>query len=154
FKGLASVGTALVLTSGCAGLLAFLLTGRIFTVPGVAAVIALGFWIYLQARINKRAAVFEEQFVAALDLASRSLRAGHPLLGAFQLIGSELEASVSTVFADVCKQHELGLSLEESVQRTAAVSTSSELKLFATSVAVQLRSGGNLAEMMERLAEV
>jgi tight adherence protein B len=155
FKGGArSVLTAMVMASACAGTITFVLTRSVIAAPGVAAVITLAFWIYLQGRITKRAAVFETQFVAALDLAARSLRAGHPLLGAFQLISDELEEPVCLVFSDICKQHELGMSLEESVQRSAAASSSSELKLFATSVAVQLRSGGNLAEMMERLAEV
>ena len=46
------------------------------------------------------------------------------------------------------------MSLEAALRQAAAKSTSPDLKLFATSVAIQLRSGGNLASMMEGLSAV
>ena len=98
--------------------------------------------------------MFDAQFVDALDLAARSLRAGHPLTGAFQLAGEEVAAPVGTIFKEVCQQQDLGLALDESLRRAAQVRTSPDLKLFATSVIIQLESGGNLADMMDRLAAV
>jgi tight adherence protein B len=61
---------------------------------------------------------------------------------------------VSTVFAEIIQQQQLGKSLEESIRATAAKSHSDDLKLFAASTIVQLRSGGNLADMMDRLVAV
>jgi tight adherence protein B len=98
--------------------------------------------------------MFEIQFVDALDLAARSLRAGHPLVGSFQLIAEEIAAPVSTVFAQICQQQALGSSIEEALTLISERSSSKDLQLFATSVIIQVRSGGNLADMMERLAAV
>lgn len=105
-------------------------------------------------RATKEEAVFERQLADALGVATRSLRAGHPLMAAFQVIVDELEPPVSTVFAEIIQQQQLGKSLEESIRATAAKSHSDDLKLFAASTIVQLRSGGNLADMMDRLVAV
>jgi tight adherence protein B len=125
-------------------------------VPGLAcaAALLLGAWFYLQHCINRRAAAFERQFVDALDLAARSLRAGHPLLGAFRLISEEIPDPVGTVFMEICQQQALGLSLDEALEGVAAKATNDDVRIFCTSVVIQLRSGGNLAHMMDRLAFV
>jgi tight adherence protein B len=110
------------------------------------------FWAYVKRRIHRRTALFETQFVAALELAARSLRAGHPLVGAFRLISEEINPPVGAVFIEVCQQQEMGVSLDSALRQVAAKSNSSDMRFFATSVAIQLRSGGNLADMMERLS--
>ena len=132
----------------------FLLTGSIL--PGIGATIAicLGFWTYLKHCVSKRVAIFEQQFVDSLDLAARSLRAGHPLQGAFRLIAEEIPAPVSSVFHEICQQQELGVSMENALKNVSDKSSSQDLRLFATSVTIQMRSGGNLADMMGRLASV
>ncbi len=120
----------------------------------VSACVLLLFWIYTKQRISKRESLFERQFVEAIGLASRSLHAGHPLTGAFRLISEEIKAPVGNLFEDICQQQALGVSLESALRSTASRSDSSDMKMFATSVMMQLRSGGNLADMMERLADV
>lgn len=105
-------------------------------------------------RVVKEAALFEQQLADALGLATRSLRAGHPLMSAFQVIVDEMEPPVSNVFAEIVQAQQLGTSLEEAILRTAAKSNSEDMKLFAASTVIQLRSGGNLADMMERLVAV
>ena len=130
------------------------LTGNMVIALGAAAIIVVVLWMYGERKVRKEAELFETQIADALGLAARSLRAGHPLLGAFQLIVDEMSPPVSTVFAEVCQQQALGRSVEEAIQATAAKSTSPDMKLFAASIIIQLRSGGNLADMMERLAEV
>ena len=133
---------------------AFALTAR--PLLGVAAVgtILMILWIVLTHRVSRRMTVFEEQLVDALDLAARSLRAGHPLIGAFQLVSEETPGGVGSLFGEVCQQQQLGVSLEEALSTVAASSSSKDVKLLAASVIIQLRSGGNLAEMMETLAHV
>jgi tight adherence protein B len=121
---------------------------------GVAGALLVIMRIYILARIASREALFETQLVDALELAARSLRAGHPLLGAFQLLSSEMAPPVSTVFADLCQQHGMGADLEQVLREAGEESASDDMKLFATSVAIQIRTGGNLADLMERLALV
>jgi len=144
------------LAGGCVLLLfgGWFLTGNPIVAVAGPALLLMGYTGWVSGRARKRWVVFEQQFVHALELAARSLRAGHPLLGSFQLIADELEPPVKTTFAEVCQQHAMGVSLEGALERVAAASSSADLKLFSTSVAIQLRSGGNLADMMERLAAV
>jgi tight adherence protein B len=151
------LGFLLAALGGGAGLLTlafFLATGSLL--PGLSMSgcgLAL-FWAWINWRSARRFATFERLFVDAMDLAARSLRAGHPLLGSFTLIHEEIGSPVGDVFGDICQQQALGLPIEEALRRAAADSPSSDLKLFATSVGIQMRSGGNLADMMERIAYV
>jgi len=112
------------------------------------------FRIVMLAKIGRRESLFEEQLMDAMELASRSLRAGHPLMGAFQLLSEEMAPPVRTVFADICQQHGMGADLEGVLRDAGDDSASEDMKLFATSVAIQVRTGGNLADLMERLAAV
>jgi len=111
-------------------------------------------WIYIKQRINKQQTLFERQLLNAIGLASRSLRAGHPLTGAFRFISEEISPPVGEVFGSICEQQALGVSLEIAIRKATENCGSEDMKMFATSVVMQLRSGGNLADMMERLAMV
>jgi tight adherence protein B len=140
----------------CTGtfVLTFMMTHSIVASAGVVAILAIILWAYAKQLESKGTTLFEMQFIDALDLASRSLRAGHPLTGAFQLAGEEIAVPVGTIFKEIGQQQGLGLSLEESLRRAAQSHASPDLKLFATSVVIQLESGGNLADMMDRLTGV
>ena len=149
---------SLVLGLVGAALLVFIVTlavsGSFLAAAAGPVAVVLVFWVYLKHRISRWVARFERQFAEALELIARSLRAGHPLLGAFRFVAEQMRPPASTLFADICQQQALGASLEESLQTVARTSTSEDLRLFATSVSIQLRSGGNLADMMDRLASV
>lgn len=125
----------------------------------IAAAIApvamvVGIYIYLANAIARRQATFDRQLIDALDLAARSLRVGHPLVGAFRLISEEVPAPVGPLFGEVCQQQQLGMAMDQSLRDVADRNDSEDLKFFATSVVIQLRSGGNLADMMERVTSV
>jgi tight adherence protein B len=124
--------------------------------PGLGISIAamLVFWIVLRYRVNRQVVLFEQQFVDALDLAAQSLRAGHPLSGAFRFISEEIAAPVGPLFGEVCQQQDLGVGLEEALYRIARASPSADLRVFVAAVVIQMRSGGNLADMMHRIADV
>jgi tight adherence protein B len=111
-------------------------------------------WIYVSNFIDKRMAHFETSLIDALELAARSLRAGHPLLGSFQLIADEVPGQVGDTFGRICQQQQLGVAMEDALRGVADEAHSDDMKLFATSVMIQVRSGGNLADMMVRLANV
>jgi tight adherence protein B len=145
---------------GLAGVvsLAFLLTmvlgGGILAAIAIVAIILMAFWTYVKQRMSRREALFERQLIDALDLAARSLRAGHPLAGAFRLASEEIPPPVGTAFAEVCQQEHLGVSFGDALKRVTARCPSADMRLLATSVGIQLRSGGNLADMMDRLVAV
>lgn len=111
-------------------------------------------WCYIQNTIVRRTALFERQLADALGISSRALRAGHPLVGTFQLIADEIGEPLGNVFSQICQEQSLGLGLKDSIRRVAETTYNSELKLFATAIAIQFQSGGNLANLMDRLASV
>lgn len=144
------VGGMVVIGSG----LIVFITGNFVLSAGVGIALFLVFRLYMAGRITRREALFDTQLTNAMDLAARSLRAGHPLAGAFQLIAEETAPPVQTVFADLCQRHSMGASLEESLRDVATASSSTDLRLFATSVAIQMKVGGNLAQLIDRLSKV
>ncbi len=119
-----------------------------------AAVVIAIFWMLTERRITSRVALFERQFVDSLGIAARALRAGHPLVGAFQLISEEVDDPLGSLFGEICQEQALGLDLQDSIQRVASSTDNVDLKLFATAVGIQISSGGNLAELMDTLAAV
>jgi tight adherence protein B len=128
--------------------------GRITWAFAASIAIVVGFWSYTRHCISKNAALLERQLVDALGIAARALRAGHPLLGAFQLISEEIDEPLRDIFLRICQEQMLGLDLKDSIQKVARSSYNHELKFFATAVAIQLQSGGNLADLMDSLATV
>ena len=123
---------------------------------GICAVLASVyiFMQYTQSLIMKRANLFERQLVDALGVAARALRAGHPLVGAFQLISEEIGDPLGKIFGQIYHQQAFGSDLRESIRNAAKSNRNTEFKLFATAVSVQLQSGGNLADLMDSLASV
>jgi len=132
----------------------YLLGGGIMLGFGISIAVVIAFWSYVRRCISKREALFERQLLDGLGIAARALRAGHPLLGAFQLISEEIDEPIGDIFYRICHEQILGLDLAESILKVARTNYNSELKLFATSVAIQLRSGGNLADLMDSLSNV
>jgi len=132
----------------------YLMGGRVTLAVAAPIVIVIGFGSYTRHSIEQNAALLERQLVDALGIAARALRAGHPLLGAFQLISEEIDEPLKDIFLRICQEQMLGLDLKESIQKVAQSSYNSELKFFATAVAIQLQSGGNLADLMDSLASV
>lgn len=153
----APVQTLLLRVIGVA-ILGFVLTyfagGGILLGLGVSLMILVSFWACTKHRIAKREELFERQLVDALGIAGRALRAGHPLIGAFQLVSEEIGEPLGSVFLRICREQALGLDLKDSIREVAKTTRNSELKLFATAVAIQFQSGGNLADLMDSLAAV
>ena len=135
--------------------LTFILTNEILLSAAISVISVALFWAYMRKCITKRTELFERQLVDALGVAARSLRAGHPLVSAFQLISEEIDEPVGGTFARICQKQALGSNLKDAIYDVAKTATSQDsLKLFATAVAIQLQSGGNLADLMDSLAFV
>lgn len=142
---------------GIVGLLlgiGFLLGYDVWFCLVLAGIVIVAFWIITKRRISARTALFERQLVDALGVAARALRAGHPLSGSFQLVSEEINEPVGIIFKEICQEQSLGVDLKESLQRVARASRNPDLKLFSTAIGIQLRTGGNLAELMDTLSNV
>lgn len=109
--------------------------------------------IYLKYLINKRFVEFSKQFPDALNLMASSLRAGHPLIAAINMVAEEMPKPISTVFETTTKDISLGIDTKDAFYDMAKVMPQSmDLRFFITAVLIQKEVGGNLAELLDSLS--
>jgi tight adherence protein B len=89
-----------------------------------------------------------------MRIAGRALRAGHPLVGAFQLIAEEISDPTGAIFHQIVQEQAFGSDLKGSLLKVSKEIRNAEFKLFSTSVTVQVQSGGNLADLMDSVSSV
>jgi tight adherence protein B len=103
---------------------------------------------------DRRSQKLSEQLPDALDMMGRSLRAGHALSSSFKMVASELPAPISLEFARAFEEQNLGLPFEKAIAQMVKRSPMNrDLKIFAVSVIVQKETGGNLVEIIEKIAD-
>jgi tight adherence protein B len=107
----------------------------------------------LSAR-SKKTRLFEEQLPDAIDLIVRSLRVGHPLSGAMQVIAQEMPAPISTEFAIAVEGATYGKPIPLVFAEMRKRVNAPDLAYLAMAVQIQQESGGNLAESLSKLAAV
>ena len=114
---------------------------------------ALPIW-FVNWKRTRRSRKISEQLPDALDMMGRSLRAGHALSSSFKMVASELPAPISLEFARAFEEQNLGLPFEKAIaQMVKRAPTNRDLKIFAVSVIVQKETGGNLVEIIEKIAD-
>jgi tight adherence protein B len=111
-------------------------------------------YFYLRLKAAKRQSVFEEQFPEAIDLIARALRAGHALPTALQMAGEEIANPAGAEFRTLFEQQNFGLALPEALRAFAERVQLLDARFFVTAVLTQRESGGNLSEVLDRLAAV
>jgi tight adherence protein B len=137
-----------------AGLAAWRHTGGI--VPGVLSGLIGGSlpYFYLLRKRHQRFQQFEQQFPDALDMMTRSIRAGHALSGAIGLVGEEMPDPVGQEFRRVFEEIRLGLDPSEALGGIQRRVPTEDTSFFYTAISIQRIGGGNLAEILDRLSEV
>ena len=147
--------TFFLLTFGAAGAfggVALTLSGSLLISVGVAACGAVLPYLHLRRRRTQIADAFERGLPEALDLLTRAIRAGHPLTAGLQMVADEGPPRVSEEFRKTFEEHRFGLSFEDAllgmVDRVGLV----DVRIFATAVLIQRESGGNLAEILDKLS--
>jgi tight adherence protein B len=103
---------------------------------------------------SQRTNRLSEQLPDALEMMARSLRAGHALSSSFKMVAVEMPTPVSIEFGRAFEAQELGLPFERAVaDMTRRAPSNQDLKIFALSVIVQKETGGNLVEIIEKIAD-
>ena len=146
----------LVLFSLTAGVLAFLAV--IMIESGYALAALFGFvaaalpFLHILSKRRKRLNKFLQLLPDALDLMSRGLSAGHAFTEALQMVATEMPEPISMEFRKTYEEQNLGLSLklalENMVQRVPLL----DLRMCVTAVLIQKETGGNLSELLEKVA--
>jgi tight adherence protein B len=132
----------------------WLRTGLVFWGLAAAAVAGAAPILFLLWKRQKRMQRFEGQFPDALDAMSRAIRAGNALSTAIQLVGQEMPDPVGREFSQVFEETQLGMDPGDALSRLAERMPTDDVRFFCTAVIIQRSSGGNLAEILDRLSEV
>lgn len=108
----------------------------------------------LRRKARKRLALFESQFPAALEFISRSMRAGHAFSVSLEMLHREFDAPLANEFRRVFEEQNLGMPLDSALNRLATRVHLIDVQFFVSAVVLQRKTGGNLTEILDTLAEV
>jgi tight adherence protein B len=111
-------------------------------------------FLYLARVRRRRLHKFEEIFPQAMELLARAVRAGHSFATGLELAGSELNEPICGEFRKVFEEHKFGLPMRDALQNLASRVPLTDVKFFVTAVLLQRETGGNLAEIMDKLSYV
>ena len=126
--------------------------------PGIrvllAALTPLVPYFYIQFLARRRLRAFEEAFPDAIGLIGRALRAGHALTATLQMVSEEMEDPIRSEFQALYEQHSRGLPMTQVMRTFATRIPLVDVRFFSTAVLTQRETGGNLAEVLDNLANV
>ncbi len=108
----------------------------------------------LQRRIARRMKKFTTLLPEALDLIVRGIRSGLPATEALKTIGDEIQDPVGTEFRQVTDQMKIGVAMDEAMWATAKRLAIAEFNFLVISLSIQQETGGNLAEILEKLSDM
>lgn len=135
-------------------LLGWLRTGQFIWGLGAAVTVGSLPLLFLVWKRQKRMQQFEVQFPDGLDAMARAIRAGNALGMAVQIVGDEMPNPIGGEFRRVFEETQLGMDPGEALSRLAERTPTEDVRFFCTAVTIQRSSGGNLAEILDRLSEV
>ncbi|HLA09681.1 MAG TPA: type II secretion system F family protein [Pyrinomonadaceae bacterium] len=146
----------LVLFSATAGVLAYLAVSMVSTsillmlVSGVIAAVLpfTHIWIKRKKRLHK----FLQLLPDALDLMSRGLSAGHAFTEALHMVSTEMSEPIASEFRKTYDEQNLGLSLKLALENLVERVPLLDLRMCVTAVLIQRETGGNLSELLEKVA--
>jgi tight adherence protein B len=121
---------------------------------GASAAVFLLPILYLMRRRKKRLAKLVEQLPDVFELLSQSLRAGHSLASGMQLISRELPEPAGIEFGRVFHEQNLGLKIEDALRNMAERVDMLDVRFFVTAVLIQRQTGGDLAEVLDKIGAV
>jgi tight adherence protein B len=148
--------TRLVMFSVMAALLAGLATSML--TPAIVVIVSVGLgagvvpFIHVWWKRRKRLNLFLEQLPDTLELMSRALSAGHAFAESLHMVATEMPEPVATEFNKTYEEQNLGLSLKLALENLATRVPLLDLKMCITAIMIQRETGGNLAEILEKVA--
>lgn len=138
--------------AGAAGasLAAFIYLGGMVAAVLVFPVVLVGAPIIVIRHVAvTRAKKLAAQLPDALQIVCRSLEAGHPVATAVSLVAREMPDPIGTEFGMTADEVSYGMSLTNAVQRMAERAGDPDVELFAATVRLQEKTGGNLTELLK-----
>jgi tight adherence protein B len=159
--GLEWGGAEIIMCGAAAAVVAAFLASRI-SVVSIRPILIVAFALVgfasplfvVLAKRRRRISKFEEQFPEALDFISRSMRAGHGFAVGMEMLVADSPEPLSSAFRRVLNDMNLGSPLDEALAKLVANIPSLDVRFFTASVLLQQETGGNLSEILSKLAHV
>ncbi len=111
-------------------------------------------YVVVVIKMNRRIALFSEQFPDAIDMIVNALRAGFAMNGAIQMVAEESPEPVASEFRILFEEQKLGLDIRQALVNFSERMNTTDVPIFVTAVLIQRDTGGNLAEVLENIAYV
>ncbi len=121
----------------------------------IAAVIGASLpYLIVRHRRNKRMFKFEEMLPEAIDLLGRAIRAGHPLSAGLKMVADETTEPIQSEFRRTHEENRFGLPFDDALLAMADRVGIVDVRILVTAILIQREVGGNLAEVLDNLANV
>lgn len=111
-------------------------------------------YLYVKRTANQRVRQFEEQFPDCLEFISRSMRAGHAFSVSLEMVYREFSEPLAGEFRRTFEEQNLGQPLDIVLKKLSRRIPSMDVHFFVSAVLLQKRTGGNLAELLDKLAHI
>jgi len=121
---------------------------------GLGMLFALLPYVYVKYKRKKRTEAFEAQLPEALDFLARSMKAGHAFSVSLGMLAEESPDPLGIEFRIVYNEQNLGAPLDIALKNMLKRMPLLDLRFFVSSVLLQKDTGGNLAEILSKLAYV
>lgn len=142
-------GVGLVFATGFAALV---FSGSLLVAVPFAIVGGVLPYAYLRMKRRRRFRAFEEGLPEAIDLMTRAIRAGHPFSSGLGMVAEESPQPVAGEFQRLFDEMRFGMPFDDAVMGMTDRVPLVDARMFATAILVQKEVGGNLAEILDNLA--
>ena len=126
-------------------------------IAGVLGILGLAMPLVMRgiviARVARKRRAFGEQLPDNLDVLASGLRAGHSLVGALSVVVSDAAEPSKSEFQRVIADEQLGIPLESALDSVAKRMKNRDIEQVALVASVQGETGGNAAEVLDRVTE-
>ena len=147
----------MMLMGGCAALgvlLAIVLRAPIPVYPLAGIGMSVMPIMWLMFRRSRRFKRFAKQLPDSMELIARALRSGHSLASAMKVVVDELPDPISKEFNIACEEQNLGIPIEQALKNLYSRVPNMDYKFFSMAVAIQRQSGGDLAEILDKIGHI
>jgi tight adherence protein B len=138
--------------AGTAILLSFR-TGSFVVSFGLAALVLPLPFLWIRRKRARRLNKVEQQLPEALDMLVSALRVGHSMMTAIGFLGKEMAEPLGAEFRKCFEEQNYGTDLRTALANIAQRAPAQDVRIFVAAVLIQKESGGNLAEVLEKVAQ-
>jgi tight adherence protein B len=137
-----------------AGLIAWYFTSNIYAALIAAFICGLLPYLKIKDERKKRLDLFEEQLPDALDMMTRALRAGYPFNEAMHYIAQEMQDPIAKEFGITFEEINYGRDVRQAFNYLLIRVPSMNLIAATTAILIQKETGGNLAELLDKISDI